>query len=249
MLSELASNGQTYIDIDRDGIQTGVDVYIYLYKKDQNDNWQMVAGNDDSSLGRADGSSHNYDSYLNLNLMEGEYMLAVSNYILSSSTALGDKNDAGAYPNGGPYQISFNETLDFSQFPENANNNLYGIDHYNFYVLRNDVDPYNIDELKINNLSIVDENGTYSNILGTVQTEGIYISYYPETYFENSDRNVEVNVLYDVLNKNGVSTRSILTLQVIPSLYTHIEPNVNQELWEEIKSENRMSELNITNEL
>ena len=95
LLSELANNGQTYIDIDRDGKQTGVDVYIYLYERDQDGNWRNIAGNDDSSSGRADGSSHNYDSYLNVNLAEGEYMLAVSNYILSASTALGDRNTAG----------------------------------------------------------------------------------------------------------------------------------------------------------
>jgi hypothetical protein len=248
LLSELANNGQTYIDIDRDGKQTGVDVYIYLFKRDQNSIWKMVAGNDDSGAGRADGSSHSFDSYLNLSLEEGEYMLSVSNYRLSSSTALGDRNVAGGYSNGGPYQISFNETLEFSQFPENANNNLYGIDHYNFYVLRNDMDPYNIDGLHIANLSIVDENGTGSDILGTVQTEGMYILYYPETYFENLNESVEVNVLYDVLNQNGISAKSMLTLQVIPSLYTHIEPTVNQVLWDDIESENSMSELNITTE-
>jgi hypothetical protein len=249
LLSELASNGQTYIDIDRDGEQTGVDVYIYLFNRDQNGNWEYVAENDDSSSGGLDGSSHRYDSYLNINLQEGEYMLAVSNYNLSSSTALGDRNSAQSYPNGGPYQISFNAILEFSQFPENANNDLYGRDHYNFYVLRNDMDPYNIDGLGIiADLRVVDENGTSSDMLGTVQTEGRYISYYPETYFEDLDRSVEVNVFYDVVNQNGISARSILTLHIIPSLYTHIEPTVNQILWEEIKSENGMSELNITKE-
>ena len=248
LLSELASNGQTYIDIDRDGEQTGVDVYIYLFIRDLNANWQYVAGNDDSNSGRLDGSSHRYDSYLNINLQEGEYMLAVSNYNLSSSVALGDRNSAQHYLAGGPYQISFNEILEFSQFPENANNNLYGIDHYNFYVLRNDMDPYNIDGLRIAELSIVDENGTNSDMLGIVQTEGRYISYYPETYFEDLDRSVEVNILYDVINQNGISAKSILTLQIIPSLYTHIEPTVNRILWEDIKSENSMSELNITKE-
>jgi len=51
-----------------------------------------------------------------------------------------------------------------------------------------------------------------------------------------------------VLNQNGISSKSMLTLQVIPSLYTHIEPIVNQVLWDDIKSENSMSELNITTE-
>jgi len=246
LLSELASNGQTYIDIDRDGVQTGVDVYIYLYKKDANGNWQTVSGNDDSSNGRADGSSHSYDSYLNIDLSEGEYMLAVSNFSLSASTALGNRNAAGSYPNGGPYQITFNALLEFKNFPDNAQNNLYGSDHYNFYVLRNDMDPYNIDGLHIENAVLIDENG--AEMLGSIENSNGYISYYPEDAFPDINESVEVNIVYDVLNRNGMSVKSLLTLKVIPSLYTHIEPEVNQILWEALKSENALMELNITRE-
>jgi len=213
LLSELANNGQSYIDIDRDGVQSGVDVYIYLYQRDVNGNWQTIAGNDDSSSGQEDGSSHRYDSYLNVDLAEGEYMLAVSNYSLSASTALEDRNSAGSYPNGGPYQITFNSVLEFSEFPQNANNNLYGSDHYNFYVLSNDLDGYNMDGLYIENPIMVDENGTVNDNLGRIGTDSRYLSYYPEDNFMQNNGTVEVNVVYDVVNQNGSAVRSLLRLK------------------------------------
>ncbi|CAA6801210.1 MAG: odd Oz/ten-m homolog 4 [uncultured Sulfurovum sp.] len=115
------------IDIDNDGISQPVDLWIYVFKKDSNDNWQQVANNDDSSQTYGDGSVHMYDSYLNLNLDEGVYLLAVSNFSLNSSDALSGQNRNKGYPNGGPYEITFNKTLSFTSLPfgsiiENAGN-------------------------------------------------------------------------------------------------------------------------------
>ena len=245
ILSELASNGHTYIDIDGDGKQTGLDVYIYLFKKDQNANWITVRGNDDSSAGTADGSSHSYDSYLSLDLEEGEYMLSVSNYALSASVALTEKNSAQGYPHGGPYQITFNTALEFSAFPDNANNNLYGSDHYNFYVLRNDLDPYNVDELYILNPEIFDENGTRSNSMGRAESMGNYLSYYPEDTFSESNTSHGLNIVYVVSNKNGIECRSLLSLQLIPDMYMHVDTKVNRDIWATIKEDCPM-DLNIS---
>jgi hypothetical protein len=245
MLSELASNGHTYIDIDGDGKQTGLDVYIYLFKKDQNANWMTVRGNDDSSAGTADGSSHSYDSYLSLDLEEGEYMLSVSNYSLSASVALTEKNSAQSYPHGGPYQITFNTALEFSAFPDNANNNLYGSDHYNFYVLRNDLDPYNVDGLRILNPEIFDENGTRSNSMGRAESMENYLSYYPEDAFSGTNTSHELNIVYNVVNQNGIECRSLLSLQIIPDMYMHVDSEVNRDIWATIK-EDCLDDLNIS---
>ena len=146
-LSELNDNGHSYIDIDGDGIQLGVDIYIYLYKKDGNGQWQIVASDDDSSETYGDGSSHKYDSYLKRSLEEGEYLLAVGNFSLSSANALAGSNGAGNYPGGGAYQITFNHEIDFIEIPEGSNGDVYGTDHFNYYVLKNDIDPYNINGL------------------------------------------------------------------------------------------------------
>jgi hypothetical protein len=247
VLSELASNGHTYIDIDGDGKQTGLDVYIYLFKKDQSGNWATVAGNDDSSAGTADGSSHGYDSYLSLNLEEGDYMLSVSNYNLSSSAAQSDRNNAGRYPNGGPYQISFNTALEFSAFPDNGNNNLYGSDHYNFYVLRNDVDPYNLNGLHIVDAEIVDGNDTQNGGVGRVESMGYYLSYYPEDIVLEDNESKEINIVYGVVNQNNVECRSLLSLQLIPDMYTHVDIKVNENIWNTIK-EDCFMDLNISKE-
>jgi hypothetical protein len=245
ILSELASNGHTYIDIDGDGKQTGLDVYIYLFKKDQNGNWATVVGNDDSSAGTADGSSHNYDSYLSLNLEEGDYMLSVSNFNLSSSSALSDRNSAGSYPYGGPYQISFNTALEFSAFPDNANNNLYGSDHYNFYVLRNDIDPYNVNGLYIIDAEIFDENGTPSIDRGRVESIGNYLSYYPEDISLEDNESQEISIVYSVVNQNDIECHSLLSLQLIPDMYMHIDTKVNEDIWNTIK-EDCFMDLNIS---
>lgn len=94
-LSELNSNGHAYIDIDGDGRQLGVDLYIYLFKKDSNGNWRYIASDDDSLQTFNDGSSHHYDSYLNVNLSEGEYLLAIGDYPLSRTNALHGYNLSG----------------------------------------------------------------------------------------------------------------------------------------------------------
>ncbi len=246
LLSELASNGHSYIDIDRDGNQTGVDVYIYLFKKDSDGKWKMTASNDDSSYGTADGSSHQYDSYLKIDLEEGDYMLSVGNYPLYYSEALTDSNAANSYPKGGPYQITFNKALEFSSIPANAEDNLYGSDHYNFYVLRNDLDPYNMDGLRIYSPVMADENGTPDDSLGRAEVNGNYISYYPEDNFKDINGSKEINIIYDVLNKNNIPVKSLLTLKIVPSMYTHSEVKVNNKLWKDISADNTVTDLNIT---
>ena len=241
-LSELNSNGSTYIDIDGDGAQLGVDIYIYLYKKDANGQWQIVASDDDSSATYGDGSSHPYDSYLKLSLGEGEYLLAIGNFSLSSANALAGSNGAGSYPGGGAYQITFNHELDFIEIPEGSNGDVYGTDHFNYYVLKNDIDPYNINGLLLFNPVIYDENATEVDTYGHVEIMGNAVSFYPDD--NNNSR--EVNVVYDIQNQNDVTCKSMLTIDVIPSLYTHVDTHINQNVWQMIQEESCFSELNVT---
>ena len=249
-LSELNSNGHTYIDIDGDGRQLGVDLYIYLFKKDSNGNWRYIASDDDSYSTFNDGSTHHYDSYLNVNLSAGEYLLAIGDYYLSRTNALQGYNPSGHYGRGGPYQITFNRTLDFIQTPENANSNLYGTDHFNYYVLRNDIDPYNIDGLHIENPYIADENGNQVEGEGRVEGHGAYISFYPGDDFNDINHSKKVNIIYDVVNRDGKSCKSLLSIEVIPSLYETRSPAVDEVLWRKIKEENVncVNELNISRE-
>lgn len=114
------TGGSRQIDINEDGLFQPVDLYIYLFKKDENGNWQYVSHNDDSSSTFNDGSVHRYDSYLNLNLSSGTYLLAISNYYLSRGDALSGKNSNLGYRAGGPYEVTFNKTLSFTSIPFGA---------------------------------------------------------------------------------------------------------------------------------
>ena len=236
-LSELNSNGQAYIDIDGDGEQLGIDLWIYLYKRNSNGNWQHIANDDDSSQTYNDGSTHPYDSYLKLNLEAGEYMLGVGNFSLSSNAALNGENSAGSYGRGGAYQITFNNELEFVEIPANANGDLYGSDHFNYYVLRNDIDPFNGNGLYIENPQIVDTNGSIVNTKGHTESYGNFISFYPDDAFNDLNGSQEVNIVYDVVNQNQNRCKSLLSIQVIPSLYEKQHPEVNSILWEIIQSD------------
>ncbi len=244
MLSELSDNGSNYVDIDRDGVKKGIDIHIYLFKRASKEEWNFIAQNDDSSSGKSDGSSHSYDSYLNLNLEEGEYLLAVGGYALSQVDALLGKQENQYL---GAYQASFSKNLIFSMVPDNAMDNIYGGDHFNYYVLEDDIDAYNIDGLRIVNPIVLDANASQSNSLGRVQSNGRYLQYYPEENFIGLQTYKEVNIVYDVTNKNGISKKSLLTIKVIPSLYSTQEIEINSMIYDKIKT-NDINELKIRQE-
>ena len=248
-LSELNDNGHSYIDIDGDGHQLGVDIYIYLFKKDGDGNWQTIAYDDDSDQTYSDGSSHRFDSYLRRSLDAGEYLLAVGNFSLGASAALSGRNSAQGYPGGGAYQITFNQPLDFIEIPEGSNGDLYGSDHFNFYTLRNDIDAYGIDGLHIENPEFIDANGSISDdAFGTLEAHESFISYYPGDRYSDLNDSKEVNVVYDVVNDNtGEACRSLLTLHLIPSMYVHTTADVNRSVWQNLEGR-CVYDLNITKE-
>jgi len=108
ILSEYPGNPDQ-MDIDDDGSIDPVDIYIYLFRKNDHNQWVYVDKNDDSDEEDAfcDGTIHNYDSYLRLqNLPSGRYMLAVGNYFLSEEDALAGQNSDTDYKDGGPYRVT-----------------------------------------------------------------------------------------------------------------------------------------------
>lgn len=85
-------------DKDNDGIAHFMDPYIYLYTDDGSlDQSDQIAAVDDGPLG-SDGSVSDFDSYLSLTLGAGSYILAVSDFSLSSADAVSGVNMAGYYP-------------------------------------------------------------------------------------------------------------------------------------------------------
>ncbi len=120
VLSEYSGNSNNYVDLNGNNKQDAVDIEIFLFKKDNNGNWLYIAQNDDSSNLGEDGSVHQYDSYLALDLEEGEYLLTVSNYSYSKEEALAGLNSDTNYRNGGPYQVIFNQNLSFVSLPYNS---------------------------------------------------------------------------------------------------------------------------------
>lgn len=238
VLSELSNNGSSYIDLDQNGVQQGIDAYIYLYKKTADGSWTYISSNDDSGSGRTDGTTHSYDSYLNLNLSAGEYMLSLGGYHLSDAEARADYQINNNYI--GPYRITFNEELAFSAVPLNATDTGVSVDHFTFDVLANDTDVDSLSsQLEISNAVIVDALGVGVDGMGSVYIVSNELVYYPGTDFDTlvEGQSQEVNVVYTVTDSHGNSNKSVLTLQVIPSPLTHVDVVVNQGLVDIVNNE------------
>ena len=154
---------------------------------------------------------------------------------MSSGAALAGSNNAGHYLKGGAYQITFNHELDFVEVPLNANSDLYGSDHFNYYTLRNDLDPYNGSGLSIVHAEVIGDNLEPIDTKGHAESYGTFVSYYPDDAFSDLNDTEEVNIVYEVENRDGKSCKSLLTIQVIPSLYTHVTPEVNATIWDSIR--------------
>ena len=233
LLSELASNGHTYVDIDQNGVQTGIDTYIYLYEKDDNGQWRQIVSNDDSSSGRSDGSSHSYDSYVDVQLAPGEYMLAVGTYRLYGNEALEGRHriNSSTGTAEGPYQITFSKELVFKEVPENAVDLGYAVDHYTFDLSETANDPEG-GALTFSEPRVVDADGNPVENAGRFVIDGSLLRYYPSEEYASlqEGESRELNVIYTVTDGSGAGTESMMTLHLIPSNYTHIEGGVNQEI-------------------
>ncbi len=245
VLSELSSRS-LYTDIDSDDFRHGVDFKIFLFKREPDTTWRFIADNDNSSNTFRDGSFVNLDPYMRLYLEPGEYLLSIGNSPLSESDALGGKNLSGSYETGGPYRITFDRILSFSQTPQNGKGKLYEADHYLIDTLRNDIDAYNFDGLHIENPVIIDINGTTGNKTGRVEVADGKIAYYPENGFDDLNGSREVNIVYDVVNLMNISSKSLLTLVIEKSRLHSPAAEVNATIWKEISSQNYRSDINIT---
>lgn len=111
--------GQVDIDVlsynwdkDNDGIARYIDPVIFLFNDDGAlDSSDLVTANDDSGFTFSDGSTSSLDSFISTTLAAGDYILAISDYAISTSTAAGTVNTTGYYPaanNGTTMEFNYN---------------------------------------------------------------------------------------------------------------------------------------------
>ena len=106
----------SWIDINSDGFQSNLDSMIQLYRVDELGNFiEHIDYDDDGGPGN-DGSTHSYDSLLNLiDLPTGYYVLSISDHYFEESEAQQDTQDAD---NVGVYQITFDGAISITGVPE-----------------------------------------------------------------------------------------------------------------------------------
>ncbi len=216
LLSEM-SNGNDFIDLDQDGKQSELDLFVYLFKKDEMGNWQFVEKNDDYYLllgGSSDGSTHYYDSYIKSVLDKGEYMISVGTYPFSENEALKDRKNSTSVYEGieGPYQISFNKKLDFISVPTYATYINQNEDFFTLDVLAND---FIINGAYDDNLTLID--ATLIDLFGDIKIKNNKILYYPKDdldYLQEGEM-VKVDIVYRVKNRFSKEQTNTLTLSIV----------------------------------
>ncbi|MBL8746877.1 MAG: PEP-CTERM sorting domain-containing protein [Phycisphaerae bacterium] len=111
---EATQDGPWYgVDLNDDGEIAFIDSYIYLFKASpvRGKVGEMLAFNDDSfENGFGDGSLYGFDSYLSLDLLPGQYVLAISAYSMSEEEARTGIN----FVSQGPYTLATNPAEDWS---------------------------------------------------------------------------------------------------------------------------------------
>ena len=89
---------QMPVDVNNDGEIAFIDSFIYLFHDDGNlGTDDLVAWNDNGLLG-ADGSISGLDSFLELNLAAGNYLLAIGDSDLSAANAVAGLNPGSSGP-------------------------------------------------------------------------------------------------------------------------------------------------------
>ena len=89
------------------------------------------------------------------------------------------------------------------------------------------------------------DNDTQNGDIGRVESMGHYLSYYPEDIVLEDNESKEINIVYSVANQNNIECRSLLSLQLIPNMYMHVDTRVNEDIWNTIK-EDCIMDLNIS---
>ncbi len=215
ILSETSNLG-SFIDINRDNNQSELDTYIYLHTKDSDGNWQLIDENDDFSLANTDsldGSTHYYDSYIKRELAEGEYMISVGTYPFYKTEALLDKKQSTSiYENiEGPYQISFNKNINFSQTPTNMIDNKQNINFFTFDVIKNDKI---INSSNNNTLYLTD--ATTKNNFADIRIKENKILFYPNNDFSNlqNEEIRKIDIIYTVKDSFDTTEKNTLTIYI-----------------------------------
>ena len=133
-------------DVNGDGEIAFLDTYLYLFRDDGSlDSSDYITRNDDSDETYADGSIWRTDSYLEMNLTAGNYLLAIGAYDLGIDEAILRENRDLFYPircdiagpdctstatasDHGDYRVSFssNVSLGDGKLPEPAALGLLG---------------------------------------------------------------------------------------------------------------------------
>jgi hypothetical protein len=135
-------------DVNGDGEIAFLDTYLYLFRDDGSlDSADYIAHNDDSDETKADGSIWRTDSYLELNLAAGNYLLAVGAYDLGLDEAILGENRDTFYPircdiagpdcastartsDHGDYRVSFSSNVSLAgdgKIPEPAALGMLGL--------------------------------------------------------------------------------------------------------------------------
>lgn len=103
------------VDLNDDGEIAFIDSYIYVFAAapTRGKVGELMGENDDDfENGFGDGTLYGYDSYLELALLPGDYVLAISTYSLSEEEARSGVN----FVSGGPYTLETNPSEDWSNF-------------------------------------------------------------------------------------------------------------------------------------
>ena len=135
-------------DVNGDGEIAFLDTYLYLFRDDGSlDSADYITHNDDSDDTYADGSIWRTDSYLELNLTAGNYLLAIGAYDLGMDEAIQRENRDVFYPircdiagpdctstasasGHGDYRVSFSSNVSLAEngkLPEPAGLGLLGL--------------------------------------------------------------------------------------------------------------------------
>lgn len=115
---EATEDGPWYqVDLNDDGEIAYIDSYIYVFRNtpargDGKLGEMMGSNDDDFENGFNDGSLYGYDSYLQLSLFPGSYVLAISTHSFSEAEARAGVN----LTDHGPYTLETNPSEEWSNF-------------------------------------------------------------------------------------------------------------------------------------